>query len=747
MVGAPSIPRRIANATLGLFERPHLGFEERRKRKLFAVLIVPGVGILLSFGVHHLLRRDVLEGLLDLAAGIWLVASLVAFRFLEKGLIVYRLNTGVLGLLFVFLAAKGGVHGNKLMWAFSFPLVAFYTLGKAEGLVWSGGVLALIAGVLHAPVGVFAHHEYPAELRIRFYVAFFLVASLTYIYESVRERSQTGLERERNELEGEKAKLAELSLALQEANRALRLSEERLKRAQAIGKVGNVEYAVASRTLWASEEALRILGLDPTQSRFSRAVLERIVPDFRAFRRDVQERMRTSQDCALELTVHRLCDGRPIVLQAKVALVADAAGQPDKIVGVIQDVSERKRADEERSRLEERLARSEKMEALGLLAGGVAHDLNNVLVGVVGYPDALIDELPSGSPLVEPLTIIRDSGQKAAAIVQDLLALARRAVTRHQILDLNEVVAEYLATPEHASVMSFHPDVTLSVQLAPGPKRIQGSAVHLKKAILNLVSNAAEAVPGVGRVVIRTDLRTEAAGSATGEPVEVEWAVLRVEDNGIGIPSEDMARIFEPFFTKKKLGRSGTGLGMAVVWGTVQDHRGHVHVESAEGQGTSIELRFPVTRQAPAERRGPVPVDDYVGAGESILVVDDVSEQRELARRILTKLRYSVHAVPSGEHAVEFVRDHPVDLVVLDMIMDPGIDGLETYQRIAQANPRQRAIIVSGFSETERLQEAQRLGVTVYVRKPYTVEMLGIAVRQALGRAPATVRLDTRSLR
>lgn len=118
-------------------------------------------------------------------------------------------------------------------------------------------------------------------------------------------------------------------------------------------------------------------------------------------------------------------------------------------------------------------------------------------------------------------------------------------------------------------------------------------------------------------------------------------------------------------------------------------------------------------------------------------MVDDVSEQREVARRILTKLRYSVQTVPSGERAVEFVRDHPVDLVLLDMIMDPGIDGLETYQRIARANPRQRAIIVTGFSETERLQEVQRLGATGYVRKPYTVETLGIAVRQALGRLPA----------
>lgn len=732
MPNIPSLPRRMARALRGLFDRPELGFEERRKRKLFAVLIVPGIAILLSFGVHHLLRRDVLEGVLDLAAGIWLLLSLVAFRFLAKGLVVYRLNTSVLGLLFVFLAVKGGIHGNKLMWAFSFPLVAFYTLGKAEGLVWSAGVLVLIGGVLHAPMGLLAHHEYPPESRIRFLVAFFLVSILTYIYESVRERSQTGLERERNDLASEKAKLAALSLALQEANRALKVSEERLKRAQAIGKVGNLEYAVGSGTLWGSEQALRILGLDATGARFSRFVLRRLIPDLRAFRANLRELLRKNQDCALELTVNRLCDGKAIVLQAKVGLVVDAMGKAEKVVGVIQDVSERKQAEEERRGLEERLARSEKMEALGLLAGGVAHDLNNVLVGVVGYPDALLYELPSGSPLVEPLTTIRDSGQRAAAIVQDLLALARRAIARHQVLDLNDVVAEALASPEHAHLMSFHPRVAVSVRLDPALKHVSGSAVQLKKAIMNLVSNAAEALPGGGCVTLRTENRCcDGATRSTGELVEGEYVVLQVEDDGIGMPPEDTARIFEPFFTKKKLGRSGTGLGMAVVWGTVQDHRGHVQVESVEGHGTTIELYFPVTRQSPDQRQGPVPVDEYLGAGESILVVDDVLEQRELAGRILSKLRYSVQAVPSGERAVEFVRDHPVDLVVLDMIMDPGIDGLETYRRIARANPGQRALVVTGFSETERLHEAERLGVP-NVMKPYTVEKLGLAVRQVL---------------
>jgi CheY-like chemotaxis protein len=182
------------------------------------------------------------------------------------------------------------------------------------------------------------------------------------------------------------------------------------------------------------------------------------------------------------------------------------------------------------------------------------------------------------------------------------------------------------------------------------------------------------------------------------------------------------------------MGRSGTGLGMTVVWGIVQDHRGHVHVESSEGIGTLMDLLFPATRELAAKQVGTIMLDEYLGRGETILVVDDMPEQRDLAGNMLRKLNYLVNTAPSGEDAVRHASAHPTDLLVLDMLMDPGIDGLETYLRILRVRPGQRAIIVSGFSETDRVMEARRLGATGYVRKPYTMETLGMAVREALDR-------------
>jgi CheY-like chemotaxis protein len=208
--------------------------------------------------------------------------------------------------------------------------------------------------------------------------------------------------------------------------------------------------------------------------------------------------------------------------------------------------------------------------------------------------------------------------------------------------------------------------------------------------------------------------------------------MLQVKDYGSGIAEEDLNRIFEPFYTKKKMGRSGTGLGMAVVWGTVQDHNGYINVESLVDKCTTFEIYIPVTREPIEDKAETVPLDSYAGRGEKILVIDDVQEQREIASTLLTRLQYEVATVPSGEAALEYLKDHSADLLVLDMIMDPGMDGLDTFIEILKINPNQRAIIASGYAENERVKEAQRLGAGTYIRKPYTVEKIARAVRAEL---------------
>jgi len=406
---------------------------------------------------------------------------------------------------------------------------------------------------------------------------------------------------------------------------------------------------------------------------------------------------------------------------------------------LLEEITEKVRAEEARRELEERLARSQKMEALGLLAGGVGHDLNNVLSGVVSYPDFLLMGMPEDHPLRKAITTIRNSGLKAAAIVQDLLALARRGVMQTSVLDFNlDIVQDYLDSPEYASLLAQHPGIVVEVRLAPELQKIKGSPVHLKKSLMNLIINAAEAQPQGGPIRLSTsNVFLDRPMEGFGKVPAGEYILLRVEDDGVGIQPEDLDRIFEPFYTRKVMGRSGTGLGMAVVWGTIQDHHGCITVRSVPGRGSTFDLFFPATREEGLlAGAGQVPATEYRGRGEHILVVDDLEDQRSLVSAILRKLDYRVDTAASGEAAVAYLRARTVDLVLLDMIMDPGMDGLATYREIILLHPGQKAIIASGFAENERVVEAIALGVSRYLRKPYTIENLGKALRAELVQLP-----------
>ncbi len=402
-----------------------------------------------------------------------------------------------------------------------------------------------------------------------------------------------------------------------------------------------------------------------------------------------------------------------------------------------KEIEERKLAAIEKRELREKLARSQKMEVVGLLAGGVAHDLNNVLSGLVSYPDFLLLKLPPDSPLRGAISTIRSSGLKAAAIVEDLLALARRGVQHPEVVNLNpDVVLDYLQSPEFDKLKSLHPHLKFGTDLASDLMNIKGSTVHLKKTVMNLIINAAEAQPQEGVVTIATyNEYVDRPIRGYDDVQEGDYVVLSVRDQGDGIAPDDLSRIFEPFYSKKVMGRSGTGLGMAVVWGTIQDHQGYIQIDSEKSKGTTFRLYFPATREHMDKQADSVPFELIRGHGEKILVVDDVHEQREIASVLLSTLGYEVDTVSSGEDTVAYIQEHPVDLLVLDMIMDPGMDGLDTYRAILKVAPHQRAIIASGFAESERVREAQRLGAGPYLRKPYTMEALGMAIKRELNRS------------
>ena len=386
----------------------------------------------------------------------------------------------------------------------------------------------------------------------------------------------------------------------------------------------------------------------------------------------------------------------------------------------------------EQNELQSRLQKAQRMEALGLMAGGVAHDLNNILSGIVTYPELILMGLPEDSPLRKPLKTMQESGMKAADVVSDMLTIARGATISKEVSNLNTIVKGYLASVEHQKLGKAFLSLTFKTDLDPGLLNVSCSKIHIEKALMNLVINASEAIEQRGTVSISTMNRYLDEPLKGYDDVTIgEYALLRVSDDGPGILPDDLDRVFEPFYSKKEMGRSGTGLGLAVVWNTIQDHDGYVEVKSSE-KGTIFELYFPVTRERMAEEEEEVPLEDYLGHGERILVVDDEERQREIASGLLTQLNYNVEAVSSGEEAIEYVKEHPVDLIVLDMVMPRGINGRKTYEEIIKIRPKQKAIIASGYAKTREVDIAQRLGAGKYIKKPYILEKIGVAVKEEL---------------
>ncbi len=392
-----------------------------------------------------------------------------------------------------------------------------------------------------------------------------------------------------------------------------------------------------------------------------------------------------------------------------------------------------KKEQEERAELTSKLQQAQKMETIGQLAARVSHDLNNILSGIVTLPDMVLMEMEAGSPHYNYLSLIQKSGKRAAAIVEDMLSLSRRGVTVSKVINIREIVDDYLKSPEYMKLLERHPSIAVHNSSSEGLAMIKGSPVHLTKVIMNLVQNSAEAMPDGGTITITTQNKyLHPAKEEEEEKREGAFVSLIIEDNGMGIAQEDISHIFEPFYTTKSMGHSGTGLGMTVVWGTIQDHQGYIDIDSAPNKGTRFEIFLPVTKEQNLEEEEESSFESLQGNGEAILVVDDVSEQRHIVKGILKKLNYNPASVTSGEEAIEYIRRQPVDVVILDVIMEPGIDGLEALLRIKQIKPEQKAIFASGYSDQSVIDKAFEEGLSSFIQKPYSLVALGQAIQNAL---------------
>jgi len=647
---------------------------------------------------------------------------------------------GLIGLLLFYIVGitsllTYGRMGSGRMWLFVFAVLTTLLFGLRPGIVaLTVNILTYffwVLGVHYGYIGLTGSMAESYDHLIPSIFSFFFISTVVTVslgvFVSVLEKKIEKEQQLSNELKISNERLEQDIAARKAVENALRKSENRLKTLTQNLQVGIFRYSGGekNRFLEANPAMLKMFGFK------HRKEIARL--DITDFFQDPKERGKFQKKLKGQGYVRneelqlKNKNGDAMVCDISAVAIRDERGNIKFYDGVIEDITKRKK-------LENQLRQAQKLEAVGTLAGGVAHDLNNILSGIVGYPDLILMDLPGDSPLREPIKTIQNSGKKAAAVVQDLLTLARRGVTVSEVINLNQIVSSYIDSPECLKLKSFHPNVEIKTQLDPALLNLMGSPVHLSKTVMNLVSNAAEAMPEGGQILIQTQNHycdLPLPGNENFQ--EGDHIVLSISDTGIGIEPKEINRIFEPFYTKKVMGRSGTGLGMAVVWGTIKDHNGYIDVESLPGKGTTFKITFPATCEQLAIMGKEVCIENYRGNGEKILVVDDVPEQREVVSKILSSLGYEVNMVTSGEEAVEFMSVNSADLILLDMIMNTGkLDGLETYREITRIHPEQKAIITSGFSETKRVKKAQMLGAGQYVRKPYTLEKIGMAIKKEL---------------
>jgi DNA-binding LacI/PurR family transcriptional regulator/signal transduction histidine kinase/ActR/RegA family two-component response regulator len=394
--------------------------------------------------------------------------------------------------------------------------------------------------------------------------------------------------------------------------------------------------------------------------------------------------------------------------------------------------------------VQERLATTKRMEALSVLAGGVAHDLNNALGPLVVLPELILDDL--GRLQVSPHELddlradvenIRCASLRAAQTIKDLLTLGRQGRTARKSLDLGSVVKSCLAESSLRFANEGKLSASMLTDLCPDVLPVLGAESQLARAVTNLIRNAVEATADHGQVTVTTSRLEVTEPTGTYETIPPgRYALLSVSDDGCGIPAENLSRLFEPFFTTKPAGeRSGSGLGLAIVHGVVKEHEGYIDVSSIAGRGTTFALYFPlvhVHEQSP-EPRTPAP-----RGHAKILVVDDEPVQLRTCRRVLVRLGYQVETVQSGLAAYDLFcktapsGKSPFELVILDMVLGEKLDGLQIFEMIQRLFPSQRAIMASGHAPNERAEQAMRKGLP-WLTKPYSVDTLARTVEQALG--------------
>lgn len=420
--------------------------------------------------------------------------------------------------------------------------------------------------------------------------------------------------------------------------------------------------------------------------------------------------------------------GEAVWCSTNISLLHDAKGQPAYFLGIVQNIDERKKAEEERKRLQRQLFQAQKMEALGTLAGGIAHDFNNLLSVMLGFASLARQRLSSEDPLQDSMGMIEESAHRAAALARQLLGFARPERQQETAVCVDDV----LDRVSRMVTRTFDRNIAIVTRKCREPLWVNAEPSYLEQALLNMCINARDAMPQGGTLTLEAvSARLKAPGGEDSPASNAtNFVIISVEDTGVGIAPEALPRVFEPFFTTKGPDR-GSGLGLAMVYGFAKSHGGHVKVESERGRGSRFTISLPLI-SPPEAQAGAVGLEQLEPGKGTVLVVDDEPMVRAFAVEGLKGLGYQVWSAENGLQALQLYEQHvgEIDFVLMDLIM-PELGGLETFRRMRALNPQARIVFASGYSTGEILRDAPDARAAMFIGKPYTLAGLATALRKA----------------
>lgn len=508
------------------------------------------------------------------------------------------------------------------------------------------------------------------------------------------------------------------------AQQALRRSQKRYKEMfdavlEGIGVVDDNEIVQFCNPAFA-----RILGEKSPEEMAGRSFMDYILPHYCQRAREQIERYRKGEESSYELDIIS-ADEKKKTLLTSVSPRFDEKGRFQGSLYALIDITEEKR-------LRQLETRAQRLETAGRVAGQVAHDFNNLLGPLMAYPDLIREELGVDHPALPLMNDIETAAKRIADINQQLLTLGRRGHYNLEPFNLNRIINEAVR-----QLTDVPPSLSIKTEMDDDLMNIKGGYSQIHRVISNLINNARDAMHDNGILIIKTEnIYMDQKILKFNSIPQGEYVKMTLTDSGHGISEKDLPFIFDPFYTTKRSDKKrGSGLGLSVVDAVIKDHLGYIDLESTPGIGTTVSIYLPITREEIE-----ISEDNTIPSGtESILVVDDDAIQRQIFQRLLSYLGYRANVVESGEKAVKTLRRKHYDLLVLDMIMPPGIDGAETYKQALEINPEQKAIIISGYCDSDRAAEILELGAGALIRKPLTRQELAKAVRREIDRKTTSV--------